>query len=273
MCTFSPDHGQDQAAQAQKEQTALQKAELDRQHAIQDQIRAATSHFIDNGGEGFAPEEIAAMRSMMMGGVADRYQTAGKSVRSALLARGSGDGSQPVGGDYTKGITGLESGLANESAEGQNSITATNARQRLSNMFNSFNVNNGVAAQTGNDIGIFGNGANNALNQFVAAKSIPGFSDTFAQGLGAGLSKALTSGPSGGCWIAESIYGVDDYRTHIMRFWLNNVWAKQSKIGSLVMKLYLKFGQRIAKSRWLCMKLKPLFDKGVGRAVAYMGGE
>lgn len=188
------DHGQDAAATQQKRDNALQDQQLARQNAVQDQIKAATNPYVSNGGEGFTPEEIAAMRSTMMNGVAANYQTAGKSVRSALLARGAGGGDQPVGGDYTKGITGLESGLANESAEGQLGITRANAQQRLSNMFNSFNSLNGVASTDAGNVGVFGQGASSALNNYMQAKAIPGFGQILGNSFASALGNTLGGG-------------------------------------------------------------------------------
>ncbi len=84
----------------------------------------------------------------------------------------------------------------------------------------------------------------------------------------AGTAAAGGLGPGGalGCWIAEAIYGVDDARTHMLRAWLNGPF-KQAVLGSIVMALYLRFGQRIAKHPRICMILKPLFEVALRKAL------
>jgi len=84
-------------------------------------------------------------------------------------------------------------------------------------------------------------------NQLVTGPSIFG---SIMQGLGgaAGMASGLGYQPfKQGCWIAEACYGVDDPRTHFLRYWLNNVWAVQSPIGFMFMWLYLRVGQRVAR--------------------------
>lgn len=92
---------------------------------------------------------------------------------------------------------------------------------------------------------------------------------------GAVGAAALGKPPAAGCWIAEALYGVDDPRTLLMRFWLNNVWAKKSRLGSLVMKFYLRFGERIAEvvKRKVIVRraLRPVFDFGLSKAEAWQG--
>jgi hypothetical protein len=73
-----------------------------------------------------------------------------------------------------------------------------------------------------------------------------------------------------GCWIAEAIYGVDDPRTYAVRAYLNGDFRK-TRVGDFIMRLYLRFGERIAavvrKSSTLRMILRPLFDAALSRAL------
>ena len=43
------------------------------------------------------------------------------------------------------------------------------------------------------------------------------------------------------CWIAEEVYGKDDERTAILRFWLNFIWGH-----TFLVRLYRKYGRRVA---------------------------
>ncbi len=84
------------------------------------------------------------------------------------------------------------------------------------------------------------------------------------QAAGAIIAAMITSSASSGCWIAEAVYGTDDLRTHVLRAWLNLVWAKTT-IGSVVMVLYCRFGERVAllvhKHACLKMFFRWLFDR------------
>ena len=74
------------------------------------------------------------------------------------------------------------------------------------------------------------------------------------------------------CWIAEAIYGADDFRTHLLRAYLNGPF-RETAFGRFVMSLYLRFGRRIAwqvrRHGWLKRAFKSLFDKALGKAVAW----
>jgi len=90
-----------------------------------------------------------------------------------------------------------------------------------------------------------------------------------------GLATAPITGFSGGsllgaglsCWIAEAIYGKDDIRTHAVRQWLNAEYAR-TRVGSMVMAVYRRVGRQVARMRWACAVLKPLFDIALREALA-----
>lgn len=112
------------------------------------------------------------------------------------------------------------------------------------------------------------------LNQQVGPlQDFLGITQGIGNLVGAAATYAGSSLPGGsGCWIAEAIYGVDDIRTHLARAYLNGPF-KQTRIGRLVMALYLKFGRRVAaqvrKRRWLQRLLKPLFDRAWKKATPW----
>jgi hypothetical protein len=82
-----------------------------------------------------------------------------------------------------------------------------------------------------------------------------------------GASKALGLG---GCWIAEAIYGADDRRTHVVRAYLNGPF-RNGRIGDFIMRLYLRFGERIARvvkrSKLLKAMFRPFFDAALSSAL------
>lgn len=62
------------------------------------------------------------------------------------------------------------------------------------------------------------------------------------------------------CWIAERLYGKNDSRTYLLRYWLNHEFKHR-----WVVNLYRKYGKKAARSK-LVFLLKPLFDLAVRRA-------
>ena len=74
------------------------------------------------------------------------------------------------------------------------------------------------------------------------------------------------------CWIAQALFGVDDPRTHILRAWLNGIYA-QSTAGKVVMATYRAVGRQVAavakRSSALRAVLRPLFVRGLRRAQAH----
>jgi hypothetical protein len=73
-----------------------------------------------------------------------------------------------------------------------------------------------------------------------------------------------------GCWVAAALYGGwDDPRTIDVRRWLNTEFVKRP-IGRVVMKLYLRFGERVAelvkRSAMVRAILRPLFDLALRNA-------
>jgi len=73
------------------------------------------------------------------------------------------------------------------------------------------------------------------------------------------------------CWIAESLYGADDPRTHLLRAWLTVVHDER-RPGWMFVVLYRVFGRGTARlissgalpAHWFL----PLFDGLVDRALA-----
>lgn len=91
-------------------------------------------------------------------------------------------------------------------------------------------------------------GGNKLVTNPSMWSSITGGLKDLMQGAGS-LAGGFGMGGSGGggCWIAEAVYGIDDPRTHFLRWWLNTVWAHESIVGFIFMALYLRIGQRVAR--------------------------
>lgn len=100
----------------------------------------------------------------------------------------------------------------------------------------------------------------------LAAYGIPGISRASGNNNTTG-----TGFPYPTCWIAETLWGVDDPRTHLVRHWLNTSFV-QTKFGSFVMKMYEKYGRKVAAflrafplAKFL---FRPFFDRALSKAVA-----
>lgn len=73
------------------------------------------------------------------------------------------------------------------------------------------------------------------------------------------------------CWIAAAVFdGWGDRRTLMVRYWLNNVWARESRLGFVVMRVYRAVGRQAAfavrKSRIMQRALLPLFESALKNA-------
>lgn len=108
--------------------------------------------------------------------------------------------------------------------------------------------------------------SNIAQQQAEGKASQLGFMSSLA-GSGAELGAAF-------CWIAEAYWGVDDWRTWMVRRWLRDVYAR-TLVGSLVVGLYRRYGRWAARAfkahRPVRAVLSPLFDWFLTQAVEDAG--
>ena len=190
------DHGKGQAQAQLDRQNQIQQDQLNQQKAIRDQVMGGVGKYL-SGNIGFDPGTLAAMKSQFLNQNASNYGSARSNIMSALASRGAGGGQMPVGGDFVRQLSGLEGMQANTQASGILGLNIQNAQQAINNQFNAANVAGGQTAQLGQNIGTFGQGASNALDQYVKAASVPGFMSNFAQGLGSGLGSIATGGIGG----------------------------------------------------------------------------
>jgi hypothetical protein len=70
------------------------------------------------------------------------------------------------------------------------------------------------------------------------------------------------------CWIAKAIYGDNDPRVDLARFWI------KSRVNPLIVAAYKRYGERIAqfigRGSFLKMLLRPLFDRAVSNALGVL---
>lgn len=111
--------------------------------------------------------------------------------------------------------------------------------------------------------------ANVGQEQAAGKASTMGFLGSLA-----GAGGSIGGGFAAACWIAEALFGEFSLKTMRLRYWLNRVWAKESKIGAMVMWLYRQYGRSVAKlvqeNRLVAAVLRPLFDAGYSRACREM---
>jgi len=97
---------------------------------------------------------------------------------------------------------------------------------------------------------------------------------------GLGLLREVTkfSGPPLECWIAAVVFEEDFVigpRVNLVRAWLHSEFEPSGLGAKLVMSLYRKYGQRLArvveKSSVLKRGFRKLFDKALAKAEAKYG--
>lgn len=68
------------------------------------------------------------------------------------------------------------------------------------------------------------------------------------------------------CWIAKSIWGKNDSRVDMVRSYLLD-WEQRSLVGTFIVWLYRKYGERLAKRKWIVRCLTPLFNHWLKKAM------
>jgi hypothetical protein len=194
---------------------AQRKQELDMQQKAFDQqqkdladLKASTSTYTQGQGQGFTPQQTAAMNSGVLGQNAAGLNSASSSVMSALRSRNPGG--QPSGGDATRGFEGLYASGASDLAGGLNNVRLANAQQALANKFNALNLQSGNAATLTGTQGVAGAGASSALGDYIKAAN-SGIAQTFAGALGQGIGSGIGAGVTGGVGTAMSKVGSGNF--------------------------------------------------------------
>src|SRR4030095_4885649 len=98
--------GSDEAKASQKRNEARQDKAFNFQMQGMTDVKNALQKYL-TGNVGFDPQQLAEMTSDFLGLNANDFNQARAGVISALASRGAGGGQIPVGGDYTRGLSGL----------------------------------------------------------------------------------------------------------------------------------------------------------------------
>jgi hypothetical protein len=130
--------------------TSLQQI-FQQQYATQaSQLKFLQSQFeptIQNGGQGYTPEQLASMRTGATDANAQAYQDAQAALNNEESQASGGSKLTGVAGANTEADAALLNQEAITQAGSQEQITAQNANLQTENYWNSVNALNGVAAQ------------------------------------------------------------------------------------------------------------------------------
>jgi len=102
------------------------------------------------------------------------------------------------------------------------------------------------------------------LGQAAGLTAGLGMAGKTGAGAGAGKGAAAAAPLVAACWIAKAIYGQHSVEAALARLWIFRLWS--GPLASACRWLYRLTGRRVARSRLLCLTLRPLFDLAVARA-------
>lgn len=217
--------------------------------------------------QGWSPAQLSATNSAAITNVGQQYKAANTAVKENLAAANGGNVALPGGAEIGPEL-GLSSAAASQTASELNANLVSDYQQGNQNWKTAMA---GIEGATN----VFG-AANSATQEANSAGSAAGQTQNYIssqdqswmQLADAALGAGATLGSAGikACWIAEAMWGMDDGRTHLLRRWLNEVWAEYSPLGARIMSLYRRFGQRLAKRRCAVVVLWPLFHLALWRA-------
>jgi hypothetical protein len=239
-----------------QQQFATQKNTLD-------YLKSKLQPGIDNP-TGLSDAGLAAARTSSDDQFSAAYQNAQRALNAKMATSGESTLPSGVGAQLNSALLNAE---AADKATGQNQITMQNEQLKQTNYWNSINALNGVAAQN-NPLGYAnsatsGSGAVAGLSQAVTASSGPTFGSILGGVVGGGLSAAGNAGGFGklfGCWIASKIFnGSLDPRTLACREYIHGRFA-ESWYGSIISRLYMRYGLWASEQPILVQLLKPAFN-------------
>ncbi len=148
------------------------------------------------GTQGYRSQDLAAFRSNFLNSNNSTFNQAGQQVRQALTSRGN-TGSNPVGGDYVRGISSLLGARAGSQSQGLLNIDQQNAQLANQNRWNAANILSGNAATLTGTQGVAGSAASSALDAYMKGAN-SGFGASFMSSFGGSLGKGLGAGLTGG---------------------------------------------------------------------------
>jgi hypothetical protein len=245
---------------------------------IFNQLKTMFSPILEAGidQQGFSKAELDTLNAQVVNQTGTNYKSAAQAVNEELAAQGGGNARITSGANDLVRERVAESAAqtaSNEELQVQENNYAT-GRQNFLNaasilagapgVFSGATAAAGAANQGGADASQTANEITQANNSWMGL--VGGI-------LGAGLSGWASGGfkvPGGGggspggdpsiCWIAEKIWGVNDCRTHLVRAYLKNTWAKRSIVGKATVWLYRVIGKQVAELPVAVRALRPLFE-------------
>lgn len=200
--------GKEVANSQRQQELDMQKQAFAQQQKDLADLKTATSKYTTGAGQGFTPEQLAALNSATLGQNAQQFGDASSSVMSALRSRNPGG--LPSGGDATRGLEGLFGAQASSLGQGLGNVRLQSAMQALTNKFNALNLQSGNAATLTGTQGVAGAGASSALGDYIKASNT-GFASSFANSFGGALGAGLGAGVTGGVGTAASKVGSGNY--------------------------------------------------------------
>lgn len=265
--------GDDTAKQAEQQQAAFNanlmnifNQQFVKQNEYRDFLAGKLKPMIDNP-TGYSPEALTAMRTGATESIAGQYANAQKALQAKLATRG-GDAATLPNGVNDQLLATLSEGQASDTAGAQNSITLADENLKQQNYWAAINALSGQEAMV-NPLGYAGavnSGGDTVANLANAFQNSTqsGWFNALAGGIGGGLTSWATGGfknpfGKGGCWIARAVYGEDSLTAEMIRV---RLWNRASKSTPyrLLMSLYMKFGERIAKR----VKTSPTLQSSFG---------
>ena len=107
-------------------------------------------------------------------------------------------------------------------------------------------------------------GMNAAANQYGQIQQINAQNKAQTMGMGSDIAGMGLEAATFFCWVAAALFGGwTDRRTHMVRYWLRNVYSK-TFIGGIFCWLYSRYGERVAKQvrerRLVRAAVQPMFS-------------
>lgn len=198
----------------------------------------------------FDPSQTNEMLTAAGAGLGAGAGAADAEMQRNAAATGNGagivKGEQQLARDRMKNAAGVSEGIASQDVMGAKQLNQAGAAGMSGLYGENLKGQLDAMGQQSADINAATNASNSGWLQNAegVAKTAAGIAAPFAAG----------------CWIAAAVYGGwDSPRVPIVREYIFNTWPKQSWVGRLVAKLYMRFGERVAKVVKVSPTLKSVF--------------
>ena len=263
--------------------SSIAQMEAGQRNALFSAMFPAILPFLQDGGEGFSPEALAAMNSQAIEGTAGQFGNARSALATELARRGLRGGGAPISGEGLRRTAELGGGEARATSEALRDVLLKNDQQRISNLFNSANLASGFQANPSAAI----NAASGipeprpGLGSTLASSLLGSAASAAGRALGTALSRIpIFRPPTGGttptfpCAVAKVLYGENDLRVYVLQLWLVYAVEPGSRMGRYLVNLYRRRGMRWAEvvqhNRYAYLFAKSLFDRLVVQAIEWL---